>query len=152
MQHDPLPPVEHEGIHCTLAIRRPAHGVALVVLSGSDTGEFADFPMRELAKDLARYGSIELFIDARAVRGASVQVSSEWAFWMSTHRQQFKHVSMLTGSRYIQITADFVRRFSGLADRMKIFTDQSAFDESLMSSVRHAQVRWAQGDNQRLGG
>jgi hypothetical protein len=39
-----------------------------VVLSGTDIGEFADFPMRELAKDLARFGTIELFIDARASR------------------------------------------------------------------------------------
>jgi len=45
---------------------------------------------------------------------------------------------MLTGSRYTQITADFVRRFGGLVDRMKIFTDQRAFDENLLSSVHLA--------------
>lgn len=140
MQHSLLPRIEHEGVHCGLAIKRPAPGIAVVVLSGTDIGEFADFPMRELAKDLARFGSIELFIDARAVRSASIQVSSEWALWMSTHRTQFRHISMLTGSRYIQITADFVRRFAGLVDRMKIFTDRSAFDQSLLASIHLAQV------------
>jgi hypothetical protein len=81
-----------------------------------------------------------LFIDARAVRSASVEVSSEWAFWMSTHRTQFRHISMLTGSRYVQITADFIRRFAGLVDRMKIYTDPSAFDESLLASIHLAQI------------
>jgi hypothetical protein len=131
--------VGYEGVHCTLAINRPAPGITVVVLAGSDIGEFADFPMRELAKDLARHGSIELFIDARAVRGASVNVSSEWALWMNTHREQLQ-INMLTGSRYIQITADFVRRFMGLIDRMKIFTDAAAFDETLVASVRLAQA------------
>ena len=140
MQHSPLPSVEHEGVHSGLTISRPGPAIVVVVLSGTDIGEFADFPMRELAKDLARFGTIELFIDARAVRSASIEVSSEWAQWMSAHRTQLSQVSMLTGSRYIQITADFVRRFAGLIDRMKIFTDQGAFDEALHSSVRLAQV------------
>ena len=140
MQHGLLASVEYEGVHCALTIKRPAPGIAVVVLSGTDIGEFADFPMRELAKDLARFGTIELFIDARAVRGASVEVSSEWALWMSTHRMQFKQISMLTGSRYIQVTAAFVRRFVGLVDRMKIFTDHEAFDASLLSSTHLGQV------------
>ena len=140
MQHGLLPTVEHEGIHCRLTIKRPAPGIVVVVLSGTDIGEFGDFPMRELAKDLAQFGSIELFIDARAVRSASIEVSSEWAFWMRTHRMQLRQISMLTGSRYIQITADFVRRFVGLIDRMRIFTDQRAFAGSLLSAVRLAHV------------
>jgi hypothetical protein len=135
MSADLLPSLEYEGVHCTLAIRRPAPAVAIVVLAGSDIGEFADFPMKELAKDLDRYGSIELFIDARAVRGASIEVSSEWAFWMRTHARHFRQISMLTGSRYIQITAEFARRFVGLGERMKIFTDPAPFEECLRASV-----------------
>ncbi len=140
MQHGPLPSVEHEGVHFGLMINRPAPAIAVIVLSGTDVGEFADFAMRELAKDLDRFGSIELFIDARAVRSASIEVSSTWALWMSAHRKQFAQISMLTGSRYIQITANFVRRFAGLVDRMRIFTDHLAFDESLLLAVRFAQV------------
>jgi hypothetical protein len=135
-----LPNLEYEGIHCTLAIRRPAHAVAVVVLRGSDVGEFADFPMRELARDVERYGSIELFIDARAVRGASIEVSSDWAFWMRTHLRHLRQISMLTGSRYIQITAEFARRFAGLGERMRIFTDPAAFEESLHASIQRAAV------------
>jgi hypothetical protein len=139
-----LPTVEYEGITCSLIIRRPAPAVVVVVLQGSDTGEFADFPMRELAKDLQRYGSIELFIDARAVRGASIEVSSERAFWMRTQARHLRQICMLTGSRYIQITAQLARRFAGLGEQMKIFTDAAAFEESLATatgsfeSARHA--------------
>ena len=133
-----LPSLEYEGVHCTLAIRRPAPAVAVVVLAGSDVGEFADFPMRELTKDLNRYGSIDLFIDARAVRGASIEVSGEWARWMRTHVTHFRQISMLTGSRYIQITAEFARRFVRLGERMKLFTDPAAFDECLRASVELA--------------
>jgi hypothetical protein len=141
MSEELLPSIEYEGVHSSLAIRRPAPGVAVVVLSGSDIGEFGDLPMRELQKDLACFNAIELFIDARAVRGASIEVSAEWALWLRSHRASFNRLNMLTGSRYIQITAAFVRRFSGLADLMNVFTDRVAFDESLAFSV--SQVRAA---------
>jgi hypothetical protein len=131
-----LPTLEYEGVHCSLTIRRPAPAVVVVVLRGSDVGEFADFPMRELTRDLERYGSIELFIDARAVRGASIEVSSEWAFWMRTHARNLRQICMLTGSRYIQITAQFARRFVGLGDQMKIFTDAAAFEENLAAATQ----------------
>lgn len=139
MGYEPLPPVQHEGVHCNLSIYRPAPAVAVIVLSGSDVGEFGDLPMRELKKDLAQFGAVELFIDARAVRGASIEVSGEWALWMRAHRTSFKRINMLTGSRYVQITATFVRRFAGLADLMNVFTEPAAFDENLAEAVRRAQ-------------
>lgn len=138
---EPLPSIEYDGVHCNLTIRRPASGVAVVVLSGSDIGEFGDLAMRELQKDLGSFSTIELFIDARAVRDATIEVSAEWALWMRAHRTSFKRINMLTGSRYIQITAAFVRRFAGLADLMNVFTDCTAFDEVLSASI--VQVRAA---------
>jgi hypothetical protein len=146
MQESLTPPVERQdsveyhGVHCALTIRRPAPGVAVVVLSGTDVGEFADRPMQELAKDLEQFRSVELFIDARAVRSASIEVSSAWASWMRMHRAQLRRISMLTGSRYIEVTAEFVRRFAELMDRMRIFTDARAFDESLDASVEVARL------------
>lgn len=135
MNDESLPSIEYEGVHCSITIRRPAPGVAVIVLSGSDVGEFGGLPMRELQKDLACFDTIELFIDARAVRGATIEVSAEWALWMRAHRTSFKRINMLTGSRYIQITAAFVRRFAGLADLMNVFTEHKAFEECLAGSV-----------------
>jgi len=132
----PAPGLEYQGVHCHLRIARPGSGIVLVVLEGSDIGEFGDLPMLEIARDFDVFGSIELFIDARAVRGASIEVSSTWAFWLASHRSRLSRVNMLTGSRYIEITAAFVRRFSGLAGRMRLFTNGAAFDETLDQSVQ----------------
>lgn len=91
--------------------------------------------MRELADDLARARSLELFIDARAVRGATTEVSAEWARWLGEHRGRFQHVSMLTGSPFVRLTANFVRRFADLGEVMRIYTDAAGFDAALARSV-----------------
>lgn len=133
--NEELTEVVYEGVSCQLAIVRPATNVVIVKLDGWDTGEFSDIPMQELAKDIAGGNLIELFIDARDSKGASVEVSSQWAQWLGKHRSCFKHVSMLTGSRFIQLTADFVRRFAELGELMRIYTDPVAFDAALAESI-----------------
>ena len=42
---------------------------------------------------------------------------------------------MLTGSKFVQLTADFVRRFAELGDAMRVYTDGAAFDEALRAAV-----------------
>jgi hypothetical protein len=136
---DPIAPIAatptekvcFEGIHCTLTIQRPASGVVLATFHGHDIGEFGARPFEELAKDLAGGLPLELFIDARHTPGASIQVSGEWAQWMLNHRHQLHRVNILCGSRFIQLTANFVRRFTGFEDRMRIYTDAVAFDQAL---------------------
>jgi len=125
----------YEGVHCHFAIERPAAAIVVVRLEGWDAGEWGDIPMRELGQDLARAGSLELFIDAREVRGATTEVSAEWARWLGEHRERFRHVSMLTGSPFIRLTANFVRRFADLGEVMRIYTDTAAFDAALAESI-----------------
>ncbi len=92
--------------------------------------------MLELDNWLAKLPPIQFFIDARNVRGASIDVSGEWARWMDTHKTKFKTVTMLTGSRFIQITADFVRRFANLEGIMRICTEPEFFDAALAEALR----------------
>jgi len=120
-----------DGVHCRYAISRPSGDRVLMVISGSDIGEFGDAPMVMLEKQMKGLERVELFIDARAVRGASIEVSHDWAKWLSEHRSRFAHVNMLTGSRYIEMTAGFVRRFAGLQDVMRIYTSPAVFDSEL---------------------
>ncbi len=122
--------VRFEGVHASLAIERPAPGVVLLAISGRDGGEHGDAPFRELARDLER-GPFTLFIDARHTQGASIDVSNVWAQWLRNHRDRLHRIHMLTGSRFVQLTADFVRRFSELGDAMLIYTDPTPFDEAL---------------------
>lgn len=124
----------YEGIHCRLAIERPAPGVVVLRLSGSDVGEFGDAPMKELAKDL-RQGASQLFIDARAVKGASIDVSNDWALWLRANRAAFTQISMLTGAPFVQLTAKFVQRFAELGELMRIYTDPKAFDSALSKEI-----------------
>ena len=134
MEKDPQGDIRFEGMHCNLVIERPVPGVVVVRVSGRDVGEFGDAPLKEMTVDLAR-SPLELFIDARNVQGASIDVSNDWAQWLRTHRSELRQVSMLTGSRFIQLTADFVRRFSELGDVMRIYTDAAAFDEALAEAI-----------------
>ena len=131
------------GAHCTLGIRRPADRVVIVSLAGNDVGEFGDGPFKELAADVegAAAGELELFIDARSGVAASMDVSGEWAIWLARHKRSFRHVSMLTGSRFIQLSAGFVRRFADMGELMRIYTDPAAFEGALSSSIANANAR-----------
>ena len=131
--------VRLEGVHCTFVISRPALGVVLVAIHGNDTGEHGDAPFRELEKNIGpERAPIELYVDARTTRLASLNVSSNWARWLGANRTRFRHVSMLTGSRFIQLTADFVRKFADLGDTMRLYTDPAAFEGALSASIASA--------------
>jgi hypothetical protein len=127
-----------EGVHCRLAISRPAPAIVVVRIEGHDVGELGTAPFRAMDDDLGVHQRIELFIDARHVRGASVDVSSDWARWLRDHKERLHHVSMLTGSRFVQLSADFVRKFAELGDVMRIYGDASAFDGALGHAIANA--------------
>jgi hypothetical protein len=123
--------VTFEGAHCAVELKQFSRSLILMGLSGSDTGELRDAPMRTLDEWLAQAEAVEFFIDAREVRGASIDVSSDWATWFTAHRERFKSITMLTGNKFIQITAEFVRRFAGLNGIMWVCTDAKVFDLAL---------------------
>jgi hypothetical protein len=124
-----------DGLHSSLTIARPVPNVVVVTISGRDAGEHGDAPLRALDDELAR-GSYTLFVDARHTQGASIDVSNVWAQWLRAHRDHLHRIHMLTGSRFVQLTADFVRRFSELGDGMLIYTEGAAFDEALAAATQ----------------
>jgi hypothetical protein len=124
------------GAHSTMTISRPRPHVVVLVIIGRDIGEHGDAPMQALDDEL-RAGSYTLFIDARDTRGATIDVSNVWAQWLRGRRDQLESIHMLTGSRFVQLTADFVRRFAELGDTMRIYTECAVFDEALRAAVQH---------------
>lgn len=130
-----------EGLHCSLVIQRPAANLIVLVFQGIDAGELGDAPFRALADDLRGEQLVALFIDARDTSSASISVSGEWAAWLGRHRERFDHISMLSGSRFIQLTAELVRRFAELGDVMRIYTDPAAFDRELSDALAEAASR-----------
>jgi hypothetical protein len=123
-----------EGKHSTFTLDRPVPHVLVVTIQGRDAGEHGDGPLRALDEEL-RAGPFALFIDARATSGASVDVSNIWAQWLRSRRDHLDQVHMLTGSKFVQLTADFVRRFAELGDTMRIYTDGATFDEALRTAT-----------------
>lgn len=119
-----------QGLHCSMTIRSPSHGVVVVGITGRDAGELGDAPFQVLQRAL-QSAPIDLFIDARATTGASVAVSHEWSQWLQQKRSALRSIHMLTGSKFIQLTADFVRRFAQLGDLMRIYSDAAAFEQAL---------------------
>jgi hypothetical protein len=130
------PPLRFDGVHCSIVLERPATSVILLRISGTDTGELGDAPTQALHDWLISSEPVKLFIDARAVRGASIDVSSEWAVWLNEHRSQLQSITMLTGSKFIQITAEFVRRFAGLNGIMWVCTEPAVFDLAIEQAQR----------------
>ncbi|HTL32572.1 MAG TPA: hypothetical protein VL326_05590 [Kofleriaceae bacterium] len=124
-----------ESIHSTLTITRPVPHVLVLVITGRDVGEHGKAPFAALEEQL-RAGPYALFVDARDTKGASVDVSNVWAQWLRTHRDELHGIHMLTGTKFVQLTADFVRRFAELGDAMRIYTDGMAFDEALRSATK----------------
>jgi hypothetical protein len=125
------PELRYEGVHCAFVIERPAAGVIVLRISGTDVGELGDAPMRGLDDSLAGASPVEFYIDARDTRGASIEVSGEWAVWLKHRKTRFSRIHMLVAGRFIELTADFVRRFAELEGVMRIYTDPAAFDSAL---------------------
>src|SRR3546814_2345311 len=71
-----------------------------------------------------------LFVDARDTEGASIEVSGAWARWLAAHRTRCARIAMLPGSRFIEVTARFVRSFAELDAVMRVYSDAVAFDRS----------------------
>lgn len=135
METKPLREWHFNGVHCKLTIETYPAAVVALRITGTDVGEFGDAPMRELAQLLNKAQPVQLFIDARDVRGASIDVSAEWAAWLRAHKEQLREINMLTGSRFVEITADFVRRFANLQGTMRVYTEAAAFDAALAESL-----------------
>ena len=127
--------VVFEGLHCTLIIRRLRPGVVLAIFKGSDVGEFGQAPFQELARDVASGIPIELFVDGRAVPGASIDVSNDWAQWIMANDKALAQINILCGSAFVQLTARFVRNFTALGERMRIYTEPASFEKALGTAV-----------------
>lgn len=115
---------------CSIAISRLGVARVLVVLQGRDRGELGREPFVELEKSFVPGKPLDLFIDLQAAVGASLDVSGSWAIWLRANKERLAQVSMLTGSSYIQLSAQAVQRFSELGEKARIYTDRSEFEKA----------------------
>jgi hypothetical protein len=116
---------------CCVAISRITERRVLVRLLGKDYGELGLEPFRELEKNLVEGAPLDLFFDLYSATGATMDVSSSWALWLRRHRDRLGHVSMLTGSTFVSLSAKTVQRFSQLGDKVRLYADPAEFAGAL---------------------
>jgi hypothetical protein len=88
--------IQHDGVHCRFDLEQLSPRAMVLNISGTDVGEFGEAPMLTLSEWLAGTTTpVEFFIDARDVRGASIDVSGEWAQWLGNHKGRLRKITML---------------------------------------------------------
>ncbi|MEO5671598.1 MAG: hypothetical protein ABIR26_12965 [Ramlibacter sp.] len=111
-------------------------GALLVTISGSDMGQFGTATLDEIRLELMRQQPIELFVDAEAAVAVSVGVSRDWTHFFSQKRDQLQRVSVLVGSRAIELTIAIAQHLSQTGNLIQIYSDRGLF---------HARVQAARG-------
>lgn len=116
---------------CTFIFQRLRPGALLVTINGFDAGQFGTGVLDEFRLELSRYSPLELFIDAQNALGVAVDVSQEWTRFFSTHRQQLKRVSVLVGSKMMQLTVAISQHLSQTGNLIQIYSDPEVFRENM---------------------
>jgi hypothetical protein len=104
-------------------------GALLVTMSGQDSGQFGTAALDEIRMEIMRYGALELLVDAGDAVLVSTEVSAEWTRFFSTSRAQLKRVSVLTGSKLINLTVAIAQHLSQTGNLIQIYSDRELFDD-----------------------
>jgi hypothetical protein len=115
---------------CTIEVARLRAGRVLVKLEGRDRGQLGREPFAAIEENFSPDRPLELFIDLQSAVGASLDVSGSWAIWLRANRANLAKVSMLTGSSFIQLSAQAVQRFSELGEKAQIYSDRDEFESA----------------------
>jgi hypothetical protein len=102
-------------------------GVLLVTASGMDMGQFGTATLDEIRLEMLRQRPVELFVDAEAAQVISVEVSREWTQFFSLNREQLRRVSVLVGSKAIELTVAIAQHLSQTGNLIQIYTDRELF-------------------------
>jgi hypothetical protein len=109
-------------------------GVLLVSVAGSDMGQFGTASLDEVRLEMLRQRPVELFVDAAAAQLVSVPVSKEWTQFFSLNREHLSRVSVLVGSRAIELTVAIAQHLSQTGNLIQIYTDRELFAARLQAA------------------
>ncbi len=123
------------------SISKPAPGVLLARLAGSGILALGGAPLRELTRHVERSDRVELYLDAAALEGTSVEQSDAWALWFARHRMRIKQVHLLPAAKFVHVSPEFLRRFSDTNGMLRIYVDRNAYESALAESVRVSRRR-----------
>lgn len=111
--------------------QRLSPGALLVTISGNDRGQFGLMTLDEIRLEILRQGRLELLVDASAATNVSVEVSRQWTDFFAHTRSQLKRVSVLTGSKLVNLTVGIAQHLSHTGDLIQIYTDRELFNTAM---------------------
>jgi|SRR6185312_2711129 len=117
--------------NCRFVFQRLRPGALLVTVSGLDSGQFGTAALDEFRMELLRYYPLEILVDARDAIGVAVEVSRDWTRFFSENRQRLKRVSVLAGSKMVQLTVEIAQHLSHTGNLIQIYSDVDLFDEAV---------------------
>ena len=133
-QHLPGGALQLSDGRCTFTYERLRQGAMLVTISGIDNGQFGTATLDEIRIELLRHRPLELFIDAQAAVAVAVPVSKEWTHFFSLNREHLVRVSVLVGSKAVELTVAIAQHLSQTGNLMQIYTDRELFDARVTSA------------------
>jgi hypothetical protein len=123
-----------ESSRCRFTFRRIRAGALLVTISGVDDGQFGRMCLEEIEVHLLAHRPLELFVDAEAAIAVVVEVSREWTHFFSANRDKLKRVSVLAGTRAVELTVAIAQHLSQTGNLIQIYTDRSLFEARLSAT------------------
>lgn len=121
---------------CCILIRRLKPRVMLVKIEGYDVGRFGNAPFDELRSEIANFRAVELFVDLSAAFGARTPVREAWTEWFRANQDGLSRVSILVGSKFIEMAVTLSKLFSRTGELIQIYSSPQAFEEALARAVQ----------------
>ena len=104
--------------------------------SGQDSGQFGSAALDEIRIEILRQGTLELLVDASAAVLVTTEVSAEWTRFFSLSRQQLRRVSVLTGSKLMNLTVASAQHLSQTGNLIQIYSDRALFGAVIADARR----------------
>ena len=115
-------------------------GALLVTISGNDQGQFGTAALDEIRLEILRHGKLELLVDAEQAELVTVEVSQEWTRFLSGTRDKLTRVSVLTGSKLINLTVAIAQHLSQTGNLIQIYSARDLFDAALAKASATALI------------
>ena len=120
--------VRLEGTRCAIDVIRLRPGAVLVAISGDDAGELGHAPHEELDREIARYGPLELHVDARATTGVGPAVAQAWTAFIRGRGPAVRKAILLVASRQVALAAQSAASLGAVGRVFAVTSDAAAFD------------------------
>ena len=114
---------------CSYRYQKLSPALLQLVIEGRDSGRLGALPLDEL--QVQQQGQVRtgmLFVDASGAGSVDARVRDEWVAWIRAHRDDFGAMSILAGSRLMQLTFGLAREAAQAGQRMRIHDDRAAFE------------------------